>query len=127
MGNPEPGGRYELEAGSEIDRSGRPVCRGEQTVSAHQPDLRDCLPTDALPFLAGNRSNSASKTPTRPSRFTPVPPASRAADRIRRQLGPDRPARKEQIKKYSTASLGLTNGMFTLTCMLAALTSFRVG
>jgi len=29
--------------------------------------------------------------------------------------------RREQIKKYSTASKGLMNGMFTFTCMLIAL------
>jgi hypothetical protein len=33
----------------------------------------------------------------------------------------------EQMKKYSTANLGLRTGIFAFTCMLAALTSFRVG
>ena len=31
------------------------------------------------------------------------------------------------MKKYSTASFGLMNGMFAFTCMLAALMSGRVG
>jgi hypothetical protein len=35
--------------------------------------------------------------------------------------------RREQIKKYSTASLGPTRGMFAFTCMLAAFSSVRVG
>lgn len=35
--------------------------------------------------------------------------------------------RAEQMKKYSTANAGPINGMFMLMCMLAALTSLRVG
>src|SRR6516225_1881768 len=31
----------------------------------------------------------------------------------------------EQMKKYSTASFGLTNGIFMLTCVLIALRSLR--
>jgi hypothetical protein len=35
--------------------------------------------------------------------------------------------RREQMKKYSTASFGPTRGMFTFTCMLAAFSSVLAG
>ena len=35
--------------------------------------------------------------------------------------------RREQTKKYSTASLGLMTGILAFTCMLAAVSSVRVG
>ncbi len=98
--------------GTETQRTSAPRRRGprhQKVITQRTMDPRQ----DTWPLSTSTASAPWAEGRTWPGRQ--VPP------RIHPHLRPY----EEQMKKYSTANFGLTNGIFVLTCVLMTLRSFR--